>query len=395
MFTRTWDCVVIGAGPAGAMAAREVASAGHTVLLVDKSSFPRYKVCGCCVNGSAQEALAEAGLSHILQNNNAVSLEKLLLFDGNRAASIQLPLGASISRSRFDEALIEAAVTSGATFLQNTNARVLNKPDRSTKTQNTNSREVSLDSADSKPVVVESAIVIVADGLSGKSLDGNADFKPALAKDSRFGAGVILDDGSDYYERGRIHMACGPGGYVGLVRLEDNRLDVAAAFDQAFSRESHGPGKGAAKLLQDCGLPVPSQLQDAQWTGTQLLTRRRERIGAERLLVTGDACGYPEPFTGEGIAWALWSGLLGGRLAVRGIQSWHPKLLREWFETNQRFRRQQSRSRLIAIGLRNNAIRHFMLDTLSRYPGLASPVVQVINQAQFKLQAKPRVEASR
>ena len=41
-----WDVIVVGAGPAGATAARELAALGHAVLLVDKSEFPRDKVCG-------------------------------------------------------------------------------------------------------------------------------------------------------------------------------------------------------------------------------------------------------------------------------------------------------------------------------------------------------------
>jgi len=59
---RRWDVVVIGAGPAGAVAARQLALRRFDVLLVDKSQFPRDKVCGCCVNAAAITALRRAGL---------------------------------------------------------------------------------------------------------------------------------------------------------------------------------------------------------------------------------------------------------------------------------------------------------------------------------------------
>jgi flavin-dependent dehydrogenase len=49
---KSWNAIIIGAGPAGAMAACELAAAGD-VLLVDKAAFPRAKVCGCCLNGAA------------------------------------------------------------------------------------------------------------------------------------------------------------------------------------------------------------------------------------------------------------------------------------------------------------------------------------------------------
>ena len=44
-----WDVVVVGAGPTGSLAARQLARAGADVLLVDRLSFPRWKVCGCCL----------------------------------------------------------------------------------------------------------------------------------------------------------------------------------------------------------------------------------------------------------------------------------------------------------------------------------------------------------
>ena len=58
--THTWDAVVVGAGPAGSMAALGLARAGAAVLLVDRATFPRPKVCGCCLNGAALAALRSA-----------------------------------------------------------------------------------------------------------------------------------------------------------------------------------------------------------------------------------------------------------------------------------------------------------------------------------------------
>ena len=58
---RTWGAVVVGAGPAGATAARELARRSVKVLLVDRAAFPRWKVCGCCLNGRAAAVLADGG----------------------------------------------------------------------------------------------------------------------------------------------------------------------------------------------------------------------------------------------------------------------------------------------------------------------------------------------
>ena len=69
---RSWDAVVVGAGPAGSVAARELARRGVSVLLVDKATFPRAKVCGCCLNAAALDTLAKIGLADLPRRCGAV-----------------------------------------------------------------------------------------------------------------------------------------------------------------------------------------------------------------------------------------------------------------------------------------------------------------------------------
>ena len=64
--------------------------------------------------------------------------------------------------------------------------------------------------------------------------------------------------------------------------------------------------------------------------GTAPLTRRTTPIAEERLFLLGDAAGYVEPFTGEGIAWALVAGLAVAPLAIRAAKQWHPSLGVDW-----------------------------------------------------------------
>ena len=122
---RIWDAVVVGAGPAGSMAARELARRGVSVLLVDRAQFPRFKVCGGCLNPRSLRLLRQAGLGDLPAKLGAVPITGLKLASRGRFARVRLPAGAGVSRDAFDAAMIEAAISSGAAFLPGTAASLL------------------------------------------------------------------------------------------------------------------------------------------------------------------------------------------------------------------------------------------------------------------------------
>ena len=93
-------------------------------------------------------------------------------------------------------------------------------------------------------------------------------------------------------------------GYIGLAKLAGDRVSVAAAIDAAELAEQP-PGELACRWLREAGYRVSENLAGSMWHGTPPLTNRPRRVAAERLFLIGDAGGYVEPFTGEGIAAAL------------------------------------------------------------------------------------------
>ncbi|NLG41988.1 MAG: FAD-dependent oxidoreductase, partial [Phycisphaerae bacterium] len=119
-----WDAVVIGAGPAGAMAALRLARQGARVLLVEKHRFPRPKVCGCCLNAAALELLAECGLADLTSRAGAQRLSAIELGVAGKTARLGLPTGAALSRERLDALLVGEAIAAGASFLPATAATV-------------------------------------------------------------------------------------------------------------------------------------------------------------------------------------------------------------------------------------------------------------------------------
>lgn len=294
---RRWDAIVVGAGPGGATAAASLAQRGARTLLVDKQSFPRSKVCGCCLNEAAIGALRDSGLGGVLAG--AVPLHVVRVWSGRQCATLPLPGGAALSRDLFDARLVRAAVDAGAEFVHRTTARLA--------PPGVGERRVHL-VHDGVETVAAAGAVIVADGLAGSALRDWPAFAARVSPAARLGAGVMLSAAVDGYEPGVIHMVVGPRGYLGLVRVEDGRLNLAAALDAAAVRDC-GIAACAANLLRRAGLPIPADMAGARWRGTPPLTRSRRLAACDGVFLVGDAHGYVEPFTGEGMAWAIRAGL--------------------------------------------------------------------------------------
>jgi flavin-dependent dehydrogenase len=346
-----------------------------TVLLVDRATFPRPKVCGCCLSGAALAALEVAGLGGLAPGCGAVPLEKIILGAGRFRAEIPLGGGAALSRERFDTALVEEAVQDGAEFLPGTWG-VLG---RATE----NGREVVLRQAEGRTVTALAGVVLAADGLGGGLLAraGVADSPPAAG--SRLGAGVVCPDVPEFFQPGVVYMACGVYGYLGLVRLEDGRLNLAAAFDAEWLRGCGGPGRAATDLLDESGWPAPPNLVALPWHGTPALTRQPRRLADARVFALGDAAGYVEPFTGEGIGWALAAAVAVAPLAARAAGHWDQAFTQVWPRLFHRVVGRRFVCRAVSFVLRRPRLTRTVVAVLRRVPLLARPVVRRLNAPLF------------
>ncbi len=367
-----WDAVVVGAGPAGAIAARQLGQRGASVLLVDRAAFPRSKVCGCCVNASALRTLERIGLGGLPHRLGAVPTGRLRLFVPGQRISLPIPPGVSISRRTFDWALVREATVAGVTFRESTSA-ALACVDNGWRFVRLLSREEGVET-------VAARVVIAADGLNGRLIRNQPSLEPSVDRRGRMGVAVICDRAPNCYEPGTIYMACDGGGYVGLVRLEDGRANVAAALDPHVVKRSGGPGTTTAGILRRTGLPPIEELEQKPWHGTGILTRRRTVLGAHRLLLLGDAAGYVEPFTGEGMAWALASADAVTAPALQAIACWQPKMVALWTRKHrQLIGRRQRLCRWLSLILRYPNLMGAAMWPLRIAPALAYPITHMIN----------------
>ncbi len=376
--TRQWDAVVIGAGPAGALEAALLARRGLAVLLVDKAHFPRPKVCGGCLNAAALAALQAAGVGDLPWQLGAEPLSRLQVSSRRRRATVSLRPGAGISRGTLDAGLVAAAITAGVVFLDGVRARAGLATDQG--------RPVHL-SRGSEQVTVQARLVVVASGLGPLPVE-DADQLPAtVAPNARLGAGTSAPHAPPQVPPGVIVMMIGDGGYVGLVRVENGALNVGAAFDPEFVKAAGGLGEAAATLVEAADAPlIGNLLRSLRWRGTPPLTFRRRILARKRLFVLGDAAGYVEPFTGEGMAWALTGALALAPLAAAAATSWNEQLQRHWESEHARLvGRRRRLCRAVASGLRRPWLTALSLHLLRVLPQLAAPAVRAINAPPRRL----------
>lgn len=307
-----WDVVVVGAGPAGASAAYAAAVAGRQVLLLEKAELPRYKTCGGGIIGPSRDSLPPGFELPLQDKVHAVTFS----LNGKlaRTRRSKRMLFGLINRPEFDAQLVEHAQKAGAVLRTGvTVARVEQHgaavPDR---------RTVAVVLADSgaSPAkrgeeTVLARAVVGADGSAGRigahvgvkldqvdlGLEAEIPVPATVAEDW---AGRVLIDWGPI-----------PGSY-GWVFPKGRTLTVGVI-------SARGEGAATKRYLEDfiarLGL---AGFEPAVSSGH--LTRCRSDdspLSRGRVLVCGDAAGLLEPWTREGISFALRSGRLAGEWAVR------------------------------------------------------------------------------
>lgn len=290
--TQTTDVLVIGGGPAGSIAAAQCARAGLRTMIVERCVMPRSKVCGCCLTTTGVATLERAGAGHVVAD--AASVTRVRLCSGRRDAAFSMPVYRVLSRERLDMRLWEFARSSGALTLDGASATV-HKDGTASLGQG------------ERTWTVAPGCIIAADGIGGTSLRELDAFAWDVRHASHMGLGARLAQAPFAMTHNELTMLVTDDGYAGLVMLPDGGVDVAAAVSPLAVRTAGGASAWLAALLASHGARAGA-LDGVKVHGTPLLTRRRTRVADGNVLLAGDAAGYVEPFTGEGMTWALRTG---------------------------------------------------------------------------------------
>jgi flavin-dependent dehydrogenase len=178
---------------------------------------------------------------------------------------------------------------------------------------------------------------------------------------------------------GVLMMCVGGAGYVGLVRLADGRTHVGAALWPEACHARHGPQGVIQQILAQCRQPAIAELAEARFLGTGPLTVRRAMVAGPRVLAVGDACGYVEPFTGEGISWAIRGAVAAAGVLPERAGDWHDGLMGAWQERFETVVRQRQRWCGRLRGVLGRPLLAAGCVALARYwPGMPARVAQRI-----------------
>jgi len=324
-----WDVVVVGAGPAGSSAARAAAERGRRVLLLDAARFPRYKTCGGGLVGVSLGLLPPAALAAV--ETRATTASFALRGGPVRRVRTTRPFLALARREVLDQALVDAAVEAGAVFRDHV---------RVTRIAETADGVRLLAGG----VELLAGSVVGADGSSGVV---GRHVGVTIAR-SDLGLEVELaGTGADWAQRIHLDWGRDPGTY-GWVFPKADRLTVGV-----IQRKGEGAATRAylARLLDGLGLADRERLHDSGH-----LTRWREPgspVRRGRVLVAGDAAGLLEPWTREGISFALRSGLAAGAAAAEDDLAAYGDLVARELEPEQR-----AGARLLRVFERAPALAH-------------------------------------
>jgi digeranylgeranylglycerophospholipid reductase len=311
-FDRTFDVVIVGAGPAGGLAAITTSKAGLRTLLIEKHPIIGEPLC--CAEG-----ISFCGLNdNIAVDHNWVDADiercylespggKILQFDHPDAGYV-------LSRRRFEQGMADIAVSHGCEVVTKTEAIGLVNGDNGNFT-GIRVRE------DGSEFAVGCSVVIAADGIESM-IARWAGIDTLLPTDHMDSAAQFLFDGVPELDPTRMEFyfdtELAPGGYAWVFPKGNHLANVGIAVAPSVAGSRKAMPMLREFMKKRFGSISPTPLKKAvggipEFCGRRFMLRKN-------VMVTGDAARLLDSITGAGIANALWSGRLAGEAAVEFLQ---------------------------------------------------------------------------
>jgi menaquinone-9 beta-reductase len=367
------DLLVVGGGPAGATLASLVARRGASVVILERDSFPRDKVCGEFLSWDAFPILERIDAMDAIERCAPARITRALLVTPRRVVESPLPQTAyGISRMQLDETLLRNAAASGATVAEEIVVESLEGSE--------SGHAVVARTREGKPLRIEATLAVGAWGRWGR-LDLTLGRKFITDRRQRhigfkrhYAAGLTAPD--------VIELHPFAGGYLGAQPIEGSRSNLCGLVHQSEISSLKGGWPRFTENLAHSSTSLQAlfdaaePLQDEFLSSEPVIFRAKEPVHEGAILV-GDSAGLIDPLTGNGMAMAIQSAALAApfALAIVGggdrttLLRAYSRAHRELFATRLRW------SRLAAAALRRPA-----LVAAGSATGIASPLLQLLTR---------------
>ena len=323
------DALVIGAGPAGASTAILLKLAGWRVILVEKSIYPRQKVCGECLSAASLALLDQLGVGVAVRSRAGPELQRVAWMNGTSTLVAELPpctdgpyrYGRALGRDQLDSILVDRARELGVILIQPGKVRSVRGELGDFECDIQLSARSCTQPGLPHPSIIRRVPVVI--DAHGSWEAGPQDGVRLTPRPPRRGSDLFGFKASFVHAalpQGLLPVLSFPGGYGGAVMAEDGRLTLAGCIrrDTLTEWRKHRPAMAAgvafeSYLLASCsgvGEILKSALRSQHWLSTGPLRPQIRLTESNRSFRVGNAAGETHPLIGEGMSMALQSAFL-------------------------------------------------------------------------------------
>jgi geranylgeranyl reductase family protein len=295
-----FDVVIVGGGPAGSSCAAFCAAAGLRTVLIEREKFPREKVCGDCINPACWPILRRLEVAERVRGcpHGKLARVEFIGISGTKV-SVALPAGddaeIAVKRSIFDHLLLDRSRELGAEIHESATVTALTPPDPRAEYWKISVGEQTF----------EARALVAADGRNS-SVARLCGLLPRSTKE-RIALQTHLPLPPDFGDR--VVLEFRPEGYSGQAPVGNGELNLCLV--------SVPKRIASLRAWAEERFHVPA---NHPWRTITPLTRAPIVPGQSSLFLIGDAARVVEPFTGEGIYYALRSGELAAEAAARIVR---------------------------------------------------------------------------